>query len=281
MANLARSSEEIKRVPLFHVTSSESFDSPIDRRSDYYRQKVREGSGPLTERSPAQPQRLLTPPNVLTLFRIALVPVFAILWFVPHSLAPAACAATFHIAALTDWADGYLARKLNLATAFGAFLDPVADKIMVATALILLSTDPPHPVSQRQMVVLVVVIICRELTMASLREWAACRGKGARQAVKVNSLGKWKTAMQMVAMSLLLACRHGDAWLGTSPEALLHLRRTAQWSLFILWAGAFFAVWSLVNYMTNIWLFFRYPDGPPANATISKPPAAEPVKKVP
>lgn len=270
--------DQIKRVPLFHVTSSESFDSPIDRRSDYYRQRVREGSGPLAQRPAAKPQPLLTPPNVLTLFRIALVPVFAILWFLPIHLSPLLCAITFNLAALTDWADGFLARKLQLTTAFGAFLDPVADKIMVATALILLATDPPSSIGEGEMVLLVVIIICRELTMSALREWAACRGKGARKAVTVNSLGKWKTALQMVAMSSMLAVRRGDAWLGNSPQVAFYLHRVARWSLFLLWAGAFFAIWSLVNYMANIWQFFRYPDGPPQAASTK---LEQPVKKAP
>ena len=100
----------------------ESFDSPIDRRSDYYRQRVREGSGregsgPLAQQAPAKPQPLLTPPNVLTLFRIGLVPVFTIVWFLPYQLSPLACAVTFNLAALTDWADGYLARKVILGPA--------------------------------------------------------------------------------------------------------------------------------------------------------------------
>lgn len=73
------------------------------------------------------------------------------------------------------------AAQLQLTTAFGAFLDPVADKIMVATALILLATDPPSSIGEGEMVLLVVIIICRELTMSALREWAACRGKGARK----------------------------------------------------------------------------------------------------
>ena len=95
------------------AVSQESFDSPIDRRSDYYRQRAREDPPP-GEPPDAELQPLLTAPNVLTLLRIALVPVVVALWFSPHRLAPLAAAAVFITAALTDWADGVLARKVRL-----------------------------------------------------------------------------------------------------------------------------------------------------------------------
>ena len=111
----AGSTIDRRHAYLVELCPQESFDSPIDRRSDYYRQRVREGSGPSAQQTLAKPQPLLTPPNVLTLFRIALVPVFAVVWFLPHRLAPFICAVTFNLAALTDWADGYLARKVVMA----------------------------------------------------------------------------------------------------------------------------------------------------------------------
>lgn len=123
------------------VVPQESFDSPIDRRSDYYRQKVREGP---SAQAPAKPQPLITPPNVLTLFRIALVPVFAVLWFVPFRLSPFLCAVTFNLAALTDWADGFLARKVYSAVLLAhAIYDNLSILAKPAPGTILLCCQPP------------------------------------------------------------------------------------------------------------------------------------------
>jgi CDP-diacylglycerol--glycerol-3-phosphate 3-phosphatidyltransferase/cardiolipin synthase len=139
-----------------------------------------------------------TLPNLLTLFRIALVPVFLLLFFAPVSWAREGCAAIFALAAITDWLDGYLARRMQLVSPIGAFLDPVADKLMVAAALILLVQADPTP----WLAVPAIVIVGREITVSALREWMA--ELGARAQVAVSKVGKFKTAAQMVAVILLL-----------------------------------------------------------------------------
>jgi CDP-diacylglycerol--glycerol-3-phosphate 3-phosphatidyltransferase len=160
------------------------------------------------------------------------------------------------------------APQLQITSAFGAFLDPVADKIMVTTALVLMAAAPPAPLTTLDLAIPVALIICREITMSSLREWAAASGGGAHKAVKVNSLGKWKTALQMVAMSAMLVLRRAEGWLPLRPRtpagraALARTLSTGMWaSLALLWAGAFLAVLSLYYYMANVWHYFLYPDG--------------------
>lgn len=166
--------EEICRVPLLGVSAEESLASPIDRRSALYRSKA---LAILAEHGGlGAPQPLLTPPNVLTFLRILLVPAFVACWYGAHRHYSVATAALFILASVTDWLDGWMARRMKLTSAFGAFLDPVADKIMVSTALVLLATAPPPPVPQPAMVVPVVLIISREITMSALREWAAASG---------------------------------------------------------------------------------------------------------
>ncbi|MDD4964536.1 MAG: CDP-diacylglycerol--glycerol-3-phosphate 3-phosphatidyltransferase [Gallionella sp.] len=140
-------------------------------------------------------------PNLLTWLRILLIPVFVAVFYVSdQTLAPqlknSIATAVFLLAAITDWLDGYLARKLDQTSAFGAFLDPVADKLMVAAALILLVK------LGRADVVLAFIIIGREITISALREWMA--KVGASKSVAVSMLGKIKTAFQMAALILLL-----------------------------------------------------------------------------
>jgi CDP-diacylglycerol--glycerol-3-phosphate 3-phosphatidyltransferase len=215
----------IAPVPLLGIDRAhEDVLSLVDRRSDYYRRTALEhhlhpsaaaaaGKGGRTAaRTPAAPppssapEPLLTLPNVLTFARLVFVPIVGLLWYSPHINAPLAAALLFVAASLTDWLDGYLARRLELTSAFGAFLDPVADKVMVSTALVLLATTPPAPLTPQDLAAPVVIIIAREITISALREWAAGSG-GVRAAVKVNSLGKWKTALQMAAMSVLMLGR--------------------------------------------------------------------------
>ncbi|MCG8425830.1 MAG: CDP-diacylglycerol--glycerol-3-phosphate 3-phosphatidyltransferase, partial [Chromatiales bacterium] len=137
-------------------------------------------------------------PNILTLLRIVLIPVFIIIFYLPWQYAHLTCAIVFSLAAVTDWLDGYLARKLEQVSALGAFLDPVADKLMVAAALILLVEADPSPL----MSIPAVVIIGREITISALREWMA--ELGARAQVAVSVIGKFKTAFQMLALVLLI-----------------------------------------------------------------------------
>lgn len=250
-------SAPIKRVPLFRVSTEEDLASPIDRRSLYYRQQAYDLAHKQGQLDIDAPPKIFTLPTLLTLLRVALVPVLVACWYGAHQHAPVATAAVFITAAITDWLDGYLARRLALTSAFGAFLDPVADKVMVSTALILLATQPPPPISIASMSVPVSLIIAREITMSSLREWAAASGGDAHKAVKVSSLGKWKTALQMTAMSLLLVLRN-DHLIGNSDFVVMWLHRATLACFAMLWGGTLLAVWSLARYMENVWEYFAH-----------------------
>ncbi|MBS0465565.1 MAG: CDP-diacylglycerol--glycerol-3-phosphate 3-phosphatidyltransferase [Proteobacteria bacterium] len=141
----------------------------------------------------------LTFATVLTLFRILLVPVLIAIVYLPaHRWTNFAAAAVFVLGALTDWADGWIARRFNQYSAFGAFLDPVADKLAVTVALLLIVELHPTQV----MTLLAIVIIGREIAISALREWMAEVGQGRK--VKVQWLGKMKTIAQMVAITALL-----------------------------------------------------------------------------
>ena len=152
-------------------------------------------------------------PNLLTWLRILLIPLFLVIFYVPDSwLSPVqknlTAASMFAVAAITDWLDGYLARSLNQTSAFGAFLDPVADKLMVAAALIVLVGE------DRVLPFIAVIIIGREIAISALREWMAKIGRS--RSVAVSFLGKVKTTCQMVAIVLLL---YHDRLLGLSAQA--------------------------------------------------------------
>jgi CDP-diacylglycerol--glycerol-3-phosphate 3-phosphatidyltransferase/cardiolipin synthase len=127
-----------------------------------------------------------------------LIPVFVVLFYLPWQYAAEACAIVFALAAVTDWFDGYLARRLEQVSALGAFLDPVADKLMVAAALILLVQQDPIP----GLAIPVLVIIGREITISALREWMA--EIGARAQIAVSAIGKVKTGFQMTAIFLMI-----------------------------------------------------------------------------
>ncbi|XP_029120641.1 CDP-diacylglycerol--glycerol-3-phosphate 3-phosphatidyltransferase 2 isoform X3 [Elaeis guineensis] len=157
------------------------------------------------------PPKLLTLPTVLTLGRVVAVPVLVSTYHMNGWWATTATTIIFLAAAFTDWLDGYIARKMRLGTAFGAFLDPVADKLMVAATLVLLCTKPVDIALFVDVPWLLTVpsiaIIGREITMSAVREWAASQGSRALESVAVSNLGKWKTAAQMTALSILLATR--------------------------------------------------------------------------
>ena len=140
----------------------------------------------------------LTIPTILTLFRILLIPVLVIVFYLPQPWTNFAATLVFVLGALTDWADGWIARRWNQWSAFGAFLDPVADKLAVTVALLLI-VELHHT---HWMTMLAVIIIGREIAISALREWMAEVGHGRR--IKVAWLGKLKTIVQMVAISLLL-----------------------------------------------------------------------------
>lgn len=137
-------------------------------------------------------------PNSLTLLRIALLPVFVVVFCLPFSWARGAAAAVFIFAAITDGLDGYLARRLEQTSRLGAFLDPVADKLMVAVVLVLLVQEHPSI----WLALPAAVIIGREITISALREWMA--EVGERERVRVSALGKIKTTAQMVALILMV-----------------------------------------------------------------------------
>ena len=137
-------------------------------------------------------------PNTLTLIRIGLIPVFIAVYYMPWQWSHLLSAAIFGVAALTDWVDGYLARKLGQVTPLGAFLDPVADKLIVVAALVMLLEV--H--SSIWFALPTMIIIGRELVISALREWMA--EQNYREAVAVSMLGKIKTWVQMVAVALLL-----------------------------------------------------------------------------
>ena len=137
-------------------------------------------------------------PNLLTLLRIGLIPVFVVVFYLQAPWARPIAAVIFTVAAVTDWLDGHLARRWEQTSPLGAFLDPVADKLMVAVALVFLVQVDPRPV----LALAAAVIIGREITVSALREWMA--EVGARSHVAVSWTGKVKTAAQMVAIILLI-----------------------------------------------------------------------------
>jgi CDP-diacylglycerol--glycerol-3-phosphate 3-phosphatidyltransferase len=140
----------------------------------------------------------LTIPTLLTLLRILMIPVMVVVFFLPYQWTNFAAALIFALGALTDWLDGWIARRYGMYSAFGAFLDPVADKLAVAVALILIVQG--HPTMF--MALIAAVIIGREITISALREWMAEIGQRAK--VKVAAIGKLKTIVQMVALIMLL-----------------------------------------------------------------------------
>jgi CDP-diacylglycerol--glycerol-3-phosphate 3-phosphatidyltransferase len=137
-------------------------------------------------------------PNILTGARIVAVPLVVALFYWNHPWSNPLAASVFIAAAITDSLDGYLARRLGLTTPMGEFLDPVADKLMVATALVLLVGHDTRPL----IVLTAIIIIGREITVSALREWMAQLGSRAK--VAVSGLGKWKTIMQMTGLSMMM-----------------------------------------------------------------------------
>jgi CDP-diacylglycerol---glycerol-3-phosphate 3-phosphatidyltransferase len=175
-------------------------------------------------------------PNTLTWLRILMIPaIVALFYLLPYPWAdPAACAA-FALAGITDTLDGYYARKLGQTSRLGAFLDPVADKLIVAAALVLIVSKDP-----RWFVVIVaVVIIGREIAVSALREWMA--EIGARNRIKVTVLAKYKTIMQIVGLSMLLYRQN----LFGLPTYKLGLVLTA--------VAAVLTLWSMVQYLRVAW----------------------------
>jgi CDP-diacylglycerol--glycerol-3-phosphate 3-phosphatidyltransferase len=177
-------------------------------------------------------------PNTLTWARILLIPILVGVFYAPpHWLTPfeqnLVATVIFVAAAVTDWFDGYLARTLGQTSAFGAFLDPVADKLMVAAALLILMQ------LGRLDALLAIIIIGREITISALREWMA--HMGAARSVAVSLIGKVKTTAQMVAIPMLLF--HGSL-LG------IDMQRVGTW---LIWLAALLTLWSMGYYMRMAW----------------------------
>lgn len=183
--------------------------------------------------------------NVLTFARIIMIPLVVVLFYLPYSWSNPAAATVFILAAITDSLDGYLARRLGQISALGAFLDPVADKLMVATALILLvSHDPPQleliAFNPHILITLTAAIIVgREITISALREWMA--EMGARGKVAVSSMGKVKTVFQMTGLSMMLF--RSDVWFIPAFEL----------GFYCLVAAAALTLWSMVIYLRAAW----------------------------
>uniref|UniRef100_A0A7N0V730 CDP-diacylglycerol--glycerol-3-phosphate 1-phosphatidyltransferase n=1 Tax=Kalanchoe fedtschenkoi TaxID=63787 RepID=A0A7N0V730_KALFE len=194
-----------------------------------------------------RPSKLLTLPTILTIARLAAVPLLVNTFYMDSWLGTTATTGIFVFASVTDWLDGYLARKMKLSSQFGAFLDPVADKLMVATTLILLCTRPPSFDTFGQVPWLLtlpaIAIIGREITMSAVREWAASQDSKLLEAVAVNNLGKWKTATQMTALTILLATR---------DTSLVGAGGVVATGVVLLYISAILAVWSLFVYMKKI-----------------------------
>ncbi|MBC3948812.1 MULTISPECIES: CDP-diacylglycerol--glycerol-3-phosphate 3-phosphatidyltransferase [Pseudomonas] len=173
-------------------------------------------------------------PNLITVLRVLLIPIFILLFYLPYHWSYMAASSVFAFAAATDWLDGYLARRLEQSTPFGAFLDPVADKLMVAVALVLLVQAHAN----LWLTLPAAVIIGREIVISALREWMA--ELGARAQVAVSNLGKWKTAAQMLALVILLA----------NPPAFTFWV-VLGYVLLILAAGL--TLWSMLQYLRAAW----------------------------
>ena len=191
----------------------------------------------------------LTVPTMLTLARIMMIPVLVLVFYLPYQWTNFASAAVFGFAALTDWLDGWIARRYHQYSAFGAFLDPVADKLMVAVALFLIVQGHPTP----WMAFWAAVIVGREIAVSALREWMAELGQ--RATVKVAAIGKVKTVAQMVALLCLLYAVTPDKdpprpepWLGTP---IFHI---GDWLLAV---AAILTLWSALLYLRAAWPALR------------------------
>jgi CDP-diacylglycerol--glycerol-3-phosphate 3-phosphatidyltransferase len=174
-------------------------------------------------------------PTTLTLSRIAVIPLLLVCYYLPYPWAHLVAAILFLLTAITDWLDGYLARSLSQSTPLGAFLDPVADKLVVCVVIVMV-------ISQQyadHLVIPAVVIIGREIAISALREWMSEMGK--RASVAVTYLGKVKTTIQMVALIVLL----------------LYTKRLPDWVLYtgevLLYIAALLTLWSMINYLKVAW----------------------------
>jgi CDP-diacylglycerol--glycerol-3-phosphate 3-phosphatidyltransferase len=180
-------------------------------------------------------------PNALTWFRVVAIPLVVVVFYGPELFAwedawarPAA-GLLFGLAGITDYFDGYLARRLGLTSNFGAFLDPVADKLIVSTALVLLVQADP----QITLALVAAIVIGREITVSALREWMS--QIGARAHVAVSVFGKWKTTFQIVGIAFMLY---------REPLVGLPTYRIGEW---LVYAAAALTLWSMIDYLRAAW----------------------------
>jgi CDP-diacylglycerol---glycerol-3-phosphate 3-phosphatidyltransferase len=185
--------------------------------------------------------RRINLPTWLTLFRVALLPVMVLVFYLPFKGHNLTAAVVFALAGVTDWLDGYLARRLNLTSKFGAFLDPVADKLMVAVTLFMLVADHRGDWSGIVMAITSAIIVGREISISALREWMA--EIGMRATVRVAFLGKLKTGMQIFALIVLILQHEKDA------EAL-RLYHIGEGLLVI---AGILTIWSGLYYLRAAW----------------------------
>lgn len=178
---------------------------------------------------------VVTLPTLLTLLRIVLIPVLVLVFYLPFDWSNEVSVGVFVLAGITDWLDGWLARRTRQTSNFGAFLDPVADKLMVAVALVIVLEREP----QVLMALATAVIIGREITVSALREWMAALGEQAR--VKVSMLGKVKTTLQLVAIGFLL---YHEPLAGIPVLTI---------GIALLAVAAALTLWSMVLYLTSAW----------------------------
>jgi CDP-diacylglycerol--glycerol-3-phosphate 3-phosphatidyltransferase len=184
-------------------------------------------------------------PNALTWFRVVAIPLVVLVFYGPElfgwqeSWARPAAGLLFGLAGITDYFDGYLARRLNLTSSFGAFLDPVADKLIVSTALVLLVQADP----QITLALVAAIIIGREITVSALREWMS--QIGARAHVAVSIFGKWKTTLQIIGISFML---YRERLFG------LPTYRIGEWLVYV---AAALTLWSMIDYLRAAWPAMR------------------------
>lgn len=174
-------------------------------------------------------------PNSLTLLRILLIPVFVVVFYLPFKWNHMLACCIFSLAAITDILDGYLARKLKQTSSLGEFLDPVADKLMVAVVLVLLVEQDPRPL----LALPAAVIIGREIAVSALREWMA--ELGARSKVSVSAYGKIKTITQMVSLILLIF---------RTPLMGIPIYEIG---LILLYIAVILTLWSMFQYLASAW----------------------------
>ena len=181
----------------------------------------------------------VTLPTAITLFRIVLIPLFVIVFYLPFGWANVVATCIFVIASLSDWVDGYLARSMQLESSFGAFLDPVADKLMVVVIIVLLVEAHPSI----YIALPSVVIIAREISISALREWMAQLGSSTT--VKVSFIGKTKTVAQMLALGFMI---FSEPFMGLPIYEI---------GLLIYYVAAILTIVSMIVYLRAAWPIIR------------------------